>query len=390
MFALFLHSLKSHLSWWYLAIVRAKPESDPLSCRRLLFLLLLFPLFCLLQLLHWICFLMDECFYRDYRTVQIKAPLFISGIPRSGTTFVHRTLAADTAQFSTFTTWQAVLAPSIFQRKCIQGLSVLDQKLNGSFSILLNCCLIPFTSGMNDIHQIDLNAPEEDYLCLLPAGACFILSLAFPEARELQQTGTFSQLPRARQDALLDYYHRCLQKHLYTTSTDQRLLSKNAAFASWIPALLERYPDAQSILCIRQPESGLSSQISSLAPARKLFGTDPSGKHTAVRFTRLFQNNLQTLANCIEQTADDRCVVIDQDDLKNAPANILRASLKRLNISESESLKLKLDSLTTKHTSQHVHQAKAQKVDTDTVANRLRPIYKQMLESPKRIQAISQ
>lgn len=385
MIALFLHSLKSHLSWWYQAITRNDPESDRFSWRRLLFLIVLFPLFYLLQLTHWIGFLVDECCFRNYRKVEIKAPLFISGIPRSGTTFVHRTLAVDTAQFTTFSTWQAVLAPSISQRKCIQVLSQVDQKLNGFFGMLLNNSLNAFTSGMDDIHRIDLTAPEEDYLCLLPAGACFILSLAFPEAKKLAQIGTFNELPGKRQDVLLEYYHRCLQKHLYMAPAGTRLLSKNAAFASWIPALLEYYPDAQSMLCIRDPESGLSSQLSSLTPARQIFGTDPSGKHTAVRFTQLFQSNLQTLADWIDQTNDSRCLLIDQNDLKNAPADILRASLKRLNIQQSQSLEQKLDSLKPTHKSQHVHQAQAQKVDTETVASRLHPIYQKMLESSKRI-----
>jgi hypothetical protein len=336
--------------------------------------------------MHWIGFLIDECVFRNYRKVEVKAPLFISGIPRSGTTFVHRTLAQDSNTFTTFTTWQAVLAPSIFERKCVHGLSVLNQKLGGVLGVLLHSALSPFTSGMDDIHRIDLAAPEEDYLCLLSAGGCFILSLAFPEALELQQTGTFAQLPKKRQDALLDYYHRCLQKHLYLAPPGIRFLSKNASFASWIPALLKRYPDAQTILCVREPHSGLRSQLSSLAPARQLFGTDPSGKQTAARFTVLFKNNLQTLADCIEQTPPGRCALIDQDDLKNAPGGMLRASLTRLSIPISERLDQALQALKPKHTSQHSYDPTAHSVDDDAIEYRLRPIYIQLLESPTRIQ----
>ncbi|MEM6704121.1 MAG: sulfotransferase, partial [Acidobacteriota bacterium] len=54
----------------------------------LVFLLIFVPLQCV----HWLGFLLDELFYRGYRRVRIERPLFILGLPRSGTTHLHRTL----------------------------------------------------------------------------------------------------------------------------------------------------------------------------------------------------------------------------------------------------------------------------------------------------------
>jgi hypothetical protein len=39
--------------------------------------------------------LVDEVLYRGYRKVEVEAPVFIAGQPRSGTTFLHRTMSAD-------------------------------------------------------------------------------------------------------------------------------------------------------------------------------------------------------------------------------------------------------------------------------------------------------
>ncbi|MFT4901153.1 MAG: hypothetical protein ACI81V_000420 [Lentimonas sp.] len=66
-------------------------------------LLLAYPLFLGLQLIHWLGFLIDELCYPHYRRIEVKAPLFIAGIPRSGTSFVHRTLASDPS-FTSMTT----------------------------------------------------------------------------------------------------------------------------------------------------------------------------------------------------------------------------------------------------------------------------------------------
>ena len=110
MLVVFFRSLGLHLSWFACSLLPGRHPAAPLGMRRWLLLLIGLPLFCLFQLLHWLGFLLDELLFRDYRKVRIEAPVFISGIPRSGTTFVHRSLAQDRAQFTTVSTWEAALA----------------------------------------------------------------------------------------------------------------------------------------------------------------------------------------------------------------------------------------------------------------------------------------
>lgn len=384
MFALCLQSLCRHLKWWLQAISPSSRRIAPLTLRRLIFLLILFPLFCGLQVIHWLGFLIDEICFRDYRKVEVKAPVFISGIPRSGTTFVHRTLAEDSWQFTSMTTWEAVLAPSIFERKCVHVLAWINRKCGGAFSAMLSSTLRYFSGDMDDIHEIDLSAPEEDYLTLLPAASCFILLLAFPQSTWLSHVGTLQQIPHRERRKLVEFYKRCLQKHLYLQPTHKRLLSKNAAFASWTPELIKAFPDAEIILCIREPESGLSSQLSSLAPARKLFGTDPSGQWTRETFTKVFTQNYQLLADETNQP-DANYTIIDQGDLRANPADIFNQLVNRLKLETSDRLTTALSKLKPSVVSTHQHSAESEGLDPEQIKICLRPPYEAMLKSNQRI-----
>ena len=105
------------------------PKSDTSAPRsvhvqRLLVLVVGLPLFLTLQAVHWICFVLDEVCFPSYRQMKLKEPVFVLGVPRSGTTFLHKTLQRD-SRYTTFSVWECLFAPSIFERKIILGV-VLD------------------------------------------------------------------------------------------------------------------------------------------------------------------------------------------------------------------------------------------------------------------------
>jgi hypothetical protein len=78
--------------------------------RRLAVLIVLAPPFLLLQLCHWVGFAADEILFRGYRKVQIRDPVFVVGVPRSGTTFLHRLLARDFSISAAYQRREKVLA----------------------------------------------------------------------------------------------------------------------------------------------------------------------------------------------------------------------------------------------------------------------------------------
>ena len=338
----FLLSLRLYGRWWLEAFGREGRRAAPLGTRRLVVLLIGFPAFMFLQMLHWLAFLLDEVLFPSYRRVEVKAPLFITGVPRSGTTFVHRALARDESQFTTFRTWEALFAPAIVERRAIAALAALDRRLGAPLSRWVGSVNSRVTGDLAHIHEVGPQAAEEDYLTLLPAGGCFIAALAFPISTSVWALGRLPELPEAERRVLLDFYHAMLQKHLYTAPPGRRLLSKNAAFGSWLSALEGRYPDGNFLVCLREPTAALSSQLSAIEAGLALFGT------TAAReaFTQGFRRNLAYVYRSLPALRDrlgaDGLAVIDQDQLRRAPKETIEQALDQLGLSVGETLRAEI------------------------------------------------
>ena len=356
----------------------------PLGPQRWRFLLLFFPLGLALQGLHWLGFLADDLFFRGWRKAIPRKPVFITGLPRSGTTFVHRLLASDRAQFSTFSSWEVGLAPSVSEKRILRMLARLDGLVGSPLKRAVRAIVQRLSGEFGDIHEVGPQAPEEDYLCLLPVGGCFLLSLAFPQRRECWQLADFSSLPAGLRKDLLGYYRRCLQAHQFVRGKGRRILSKNAAFASWVPDLQREFPDAAFILCIRDPHRGLSSQLSSIAPARAVFGTDPDGEVAAAEFPRVFADGYRILANTVAKEAafaQQQVAILDQQDLQADAEGCLRAALAQLDIAPGAGMAAALSRegrRASPHQSSHRHRAEDYPVDMEDFLAGVRAPYEQL------------
>lgn len=348
MLILFLQSIIRYICCFAEAFLPKQRAHAPLHFKRLLFLLLC-PFLLGVQILHWIGFLLDALLFPTYRKVKVRQPVFITGIPRSGTTFTHRTLAFDQEQFTTVSSWEAAVAPSITAQKIVHSFASLDRKIGAPIAKCITAITQRTMEDFNAIHAVSPDAPEEDYLWLLPASSCLILLLAFPHSTYLAQMAALDTLPESQRERLLDFYESCIQRHLYVYGSTRRFLSKNAAFASWCPHLRKRFPDAKFIICVREPGQALNSQLNSLAPARQLFGTDPSGVLTSRLFLEIFIHNYSTLVKFTEAVSPKDLALIDQGDLRQASGLLLLAALQQIDIVPSTALRKKLNQLPKKN-----------------------------------------
>ncbi|MDZ7802585.1 sulfotransferase [Thiohalophilus sp.] len=382
-----LESLPRHLGWWLQALAGWRHPCAPLRPRRLVMLVLGFPLFVLVQGIHGVCLLLDEVLFPRYRRVEIGQALFITGIPRSGTTFLHRTLATEQSRYTTITTWEALLAPSILQRRIVELCAALDRRLGGFVARGLRALTRRLAGELADIHEVGMEAAEEDYLALLPAGGCFILLLAFPAAPGLRQLGHMDDdMPPGRRQRMLRFYHRCLQRHIYADGGQRRLLSKNAAFGSWIQGLRQICPQARFILCVREPTSALSSQISSIRSAQALFGARVDGEALQRIFLDQFEASLQHMADILPDWPEQRAVVVDMADLRRAQAAVIRALLAQLALPVGDALAAHLAGLpASTGRSRHQHRSGDLAIPAEELAQRLLPPYYRLLDLPQRV-----
>lgn len=273
---------------------------------------------------------LDELLFPSFRDVRIQRPLFIVGPPRSGTTLLHRLVADDTQQFTTFPLWELLLAPAICQKLLWLGLHRADAWLGGPLAKSL-LWLERLAAGGSRIHHTSLLLPEEDYLALLPQRACFLLVVAFPRCEALWRLARFDEaIPKATRQRILHAYRALLQRHLYVRGRDRRLVSKNPCFTSWIETLAAEFPDARFVGLCRNPQETVPSQLSAIARGVRFFGHHPQDPQLVQRFVETFGFYYRHLARCQSLRPQSQFRLVDFPDLKDNADEVVVATLEQL------------------------------------------------------------
>lgn len=157
--------------------IRLWPASIKWTPRRTLIALAFFVVFPLLELFVWTGLLLDRVFYGRYRQQEINVPVFVVGNFRSGTTFLHRLLAADETRFTTMKMWEVLFAPSISQRRIVNALATVDGWLGQPLLSLLRW-IESFWHEQNVMHEVSLTQPEEDEYVLLHCWSALTIGLS--------------------------------------------------------------------------------------------------------------------------------------------------------------------------------------------------------------------
>lgn len=316
----------------FLRLVRhffpTRRDWGPWSARRALALAVFVPPFLLLQLVHWAGFLLDDVFFRAYRDVPLREPLFVIGLPRSGTSYLQRVLARDEGT-TTMRLWELVLAPSVTERKLWLALGRVDRAMGRPLSRLFGWGQRKATAWMDDVHPVALDEPEEDFLVLLSGFACFLLVLAFPGHREVWRLTRFDEWPAAERTAVLSFYRSCLQRHMYVVGPQKRLLSKNPSFTPFARSLAEAFPDARFLCCVRDPREAVPSQLSAVAGGMRLFGTDVARSPTRERLVSMMEHYANHVLAASGSVAPDRWVFVPLAELRRDVAGTVERAYER-------------------------------------------------------------
>ena len=332
MLDLFLISSKRFVIMAIAALTRSPDGSATLGVRRVLVMLGFLPVFALAQGIHWLGFLLDEILYRGYRRVEVRAPLFVLGVPRSGTTKLHEVLARDD-HYTTFSAWECLFALSVTERRFWRACGRIDALVGRPAARALAWIERRVFSSLDDVHAMSLRTPEEDYFALMPILSCFILFLPFPAAEHVWRMGRFdSEMPERDRRRILEFYHACLQKHLYVHGPHKRLLSKNAAFAPLALSLAHRFPDARFIVCVRDPAQTVPSQLSSIESGLDFFGvpTDSASiRERLVDQLAFYYQNLDALARMQPR---ERCAVITLPQIKAGLSDTMTGAYRQLGL----------------------------------------------------------
>jgi hypothetical protein len=351
-----------------------------LSFRRVAVMMGFLPPFLLLQAIHWIGFALDDLLFPGYRKVEIREPLFIVGVPRSGTTFLHRVLAGDRARFTTPVLWELVFAPSIVEHRIWTGLGRMDKRLGRPFGRMIDRLEERLFAPLDAIHPIRLGTPEEDYYGLAPILACLLLVLPFPSAQQIWRLSRFDEeVSDTEQHRILAFYRSLLQRHLYVRGTKKQLLSKNPSFTPMLRSLAAAFPDARFVGCVRNPLKAIPSELSAMTQGARFFGIDTKKGAFQEQFLELMIYYYQHLLAELPKLGPDRHVFALLETMKSDIVATVRRVYDRFgwSLDQQFEARLQVESERAKtYQSRHRYATGSFSVSPETITRRTKSVFK--------------
>jgi len=191
---------------------------------------------------------------------RVVAPVFIVGHARSGTTLMHRLMAADGERFSYFLYWE-MFFPSLTLKKLVRLLGRLDHRWLGDAVYERLKTWDDRTFGpFRHMHDMSLWNPEEDQFVMNGAFVTQQWQLELPLMQELD-IFHIDRLPPKRRRRWLRFYEECIKRQLLLYGPHKTHLSKNPVMSGWVGALLEAFPDARIVVMVRDPVQCIPSTL---------------------------------------------------------------------------------------------------------------------------------
>jgi hypothetical protein len=225
--------------------------------RMLLRLLLLVPLG---AIFHTLCFLLDYLFFPRLWRQKVERPIFIVGHARSGTTLLHRLMAADGESFSYFLYWE-MFFPSLLQKKIIRRMGWVDRHwFGGTVQARLRAWDDKTFGKHRHIHDMSLWNSEEDQFVMRAAFVTQQWALDVP-MMDIIDVFHVDQMSVKKRRRWLHHYRECVKRQLLLNGGDKIHLSKNPVMSGWVEALIETFPDARIAVLMRNPVECMPSVL---------------------------------------------------------------------------------------------------------------------------------
>lgn len=201
------------------------------------------------------CLLLDNVFFRDYKKMEVKEPVFIIGHYRSGSTFLQRFLENEKGLKSM--TLGDVLMPSILFHLLFKGL------LNFSLKSLPDS-MFNNEEGIGHKMGIDLSEEDQSIFWFYLTGESPMLDISYMAGSykyhsklHYEYNGNSSYGTKK----LIQYLKRCYQRYLYRVGCG-RILSKSPPFTCYMRTIMDTFPDGKFIYLVRTPYEVIPSWLS--------------------------------------------------------------------------------------------------------------------------------
>ncbi len=204
----------------------------------------------------------------EIEKADIKEPVFIIGMPRTGTTILHATMYKDTAHRSPLA-WECLLpypAPTPENYKNNAQIKRVTKDFDQLFKLVPDFQLKHYMTADSPQECLSINAL--DFNSFQPMAQFYLPSYMNWFANESDQLMT------------MRFHKRFLQYLQSGGLKPERWLLKTPVHLMRLPELFEVYPDARVIMTHRHPAKVVASTASLLSSVRSLYGDHEDPVHT--------------------------------------------------------------------------------------------------------------
>jgi len=245
--------------------------------------------------------------------IKIKAPLFIFGLPRSGTTFMHRLVAKDSI-FRSPLTWETMLPSPNGVNSSGNHIDLRIKKAAEKLTWFSR--LAP---EYKKIHPVGALHPQE---CIAILTHCF-RSVRFHRTQHVPSY--WEWLHQA--DNVYSYTeHKKFLQHLQYFNPDKEQkhwMLKTPSHVFFIDEILKVYPDAKFIQTHRDPITALTSNASQINLLRKTFSSN-AAISDADRIVKSWSKALDKALEIRKSIGEDRIMDIYYPHDYRDPAKLVR------------------------------------------------------------------
>uniref|UniRef100_A0A7C2NYN8 Sulfotransferase n=1 Tax=Schlesneria paludicola TaxID=360056 RepID=A0A7C2NYN8_9PLAN len=334
---------------------------------------------CFLLFEFWLsfCLALDYLFFPGWRRTEVKAPVFIIGNPRSGTTHLHRLMALDEERFTTFPAHE-LFFPAVTQQWLLRLFDRMDPYLGSPFRRLRERIERRVFAPRDAMHRLRFNEPEEDDNVVVHKFASPVLLAMFGKSTALVSRFRFDEAPSSFRRDVTEFYRACLQRHLYWAGRGRTLLSKNPTFPLKVRTIKEAFPDCRFVYILRNPAVAIASIHSMFVTGRARWG---AATPPPEQVRRMYDNLCYMYRHAFEELErmpqSDVCIV-EYEKLVADPRAVVHEIYDRLQLPRSEAFERRLDEATAaakRYTSRHLYSLEPVGVTADDVRAALPVIY---------------
>jgi omega-hydroxy-beta-dihydromenaquinone-9 sulfotransferase len=280
--------------------------------------------------IHAVCFTLDPILFGSLRRTQVVGPTFCIGHARSGTTYLHRLMAAD-PQFS-YPLMYELFFPSLLEKRLLRLLFRVDAAVFGKrLRRRLDAIEERRFAPTDDMHKTGFFVPEEDDAFLTWSLCSGFWILMFPFMGELDFYYV-DRWPERKRRRVMGFYRECVRRQIALDGGGTHL-SKNPTFCGRVESLIATFPDARIVVPMRNPAETIPSLLKMLRTEWGLRGRDE----------RLIAKSLRVLADqsfhsyehpldVLARHPEIRSVLVDYRELTQQPEMTMRRIYRELEL----------------------------------------------------------